>query len=165
MKKGIVTMIIMLTVFISCKKASTEAEEMTPVPSNKGDLMKSEGSSDFADHQCYVSKVNKNMVSLSFRTNIHKNFIGELRYDLEGKDKNEGMVVGSIEGDTLIASYTFKSEGVESIREVAFLKKDGAYIEGYGDVEMVKGIARFKDKKKLKFDSSRPLTKVDCEAK
>lgn len=157
MKKVLVITMIMLTVFISCKKADTKPVEMTPGAPKEAELVEPAG------EQCYVSSVDNNRVSLSFTVNSHQDFIGKLSYDLVGKDKSEGMIAGSVEGDTLIADYTFKSEGIESVREVAFLQKDGAYIEGYGDVIETNGKVSFKDKKKLKFDQKNILTKVDCK--
>jgi hypothetical protein len=67
-----------------------------------------------------------------------------------------------MKGDTLVADYTFMSEGVSSVREVVFLQKDGTLIEGYGDVVDANNKVSFKDKKKLKFDAKNTLTKVDC---
>lgn len=99
---------------------------------------------------------------MSFNVNSHQEVNGKLSYNILGKDKNEGTLIGNIYGDTLIADYTFNSEGVSSIREVAFLQKDGTYIEGYGDVAEANGKVSFKDRKKLKFDVKNTLTKVDC---
>nr|GFC68635.1 hypothetical protein [Tanacetum cinerariifolium] len=35
-------------------------------------------------------------------------------------------------GDTLVADYTFQSEGTTSIRQVVFLRRDIGFIEGFG---------------------------------
>jgi hypothetical protein len=159
MKKVLLLLITMLAVFSSCKKGSTEPVEMEAGPPKEAELVEPPGD------QCYVYKKDNNTVSLSFKVNTHQDFIGKLSYDLVGKDKNDGLFIGSVTGDTLIGDYTFKSEGVESMREVAFLQKDGAYIEGYGDVMETNGRMVFKDKKKLKFDTNTRLTKVDCVVK
>ena len=100
---------------------------------------------------------------MSFNVNSHQEVNGKLSYNIVGKDKNEGSLIGNMKGDTLIADYTFMSEGVSSIREVAFLQKDGAFIEGFGDVIEANGKFSFKDKTKLKFDAKNTLTKVDCK--
>jgi hypothetical protein len=56
------------------------------------------------------------------------------------------------------------SEGVSSIREVAFLKKGSTYVEGYGDVvDDNKGKVTFKDTKQLKFEGNIVLSKIDCK--
>nr|WP_314895499.1 hypothetical protein [uncultured Flavobacterium sp.] len=56
------------------------------------------------------------------------------------------------------------SEGVFSVRQVAFLKKGDSYVEGYGDVvDDNKGKVTFKDTKQLKFEGNIVLSKVDCK--
>ena len=64
-------------------------------------------------------------------------------------------------GDTLLAEYIFKSEGITSIREVAFLKQDDSFVEGYGDVEEQYGKMVFKNRSALSF-TGKVLHKVDC---
>jgi hypothetical protein len=89
---------------------------------------------------------------------------GELSYNLYEKDKNNGIVEGELHGDTLLAEYTFNSEGKESVRQVAFLKKGNQLLEGFGDVvEGKNGKMMFKDTSKLTFGQSIVFTKVDCQ--
>lgn len=87
---------------------------------------------------------------------------GELKYNLYEKDKNSGIFEGELRGDTLIVEYTFNSEGKESVRQVAFLKKGDQLIEGFGDVEEKNGKMIFKDKSKVTFGNSMVFNKVDC---
>lgn len=88
---------------------------------------------------------------------------GELSYRLYQKDRNSGIVEGEIKGDTLIADYTFESEGLESVREVVFLMKNNELIEGFGEVEEKDGKTIFKDRSKLVFGNSIVFKKVDCQ--
>lgn len=87
---------------------------------------------------------------------------GELSYNLFEKDKNNGIFEGELHGDTLIAEYTFNSEGKESIRQVAFLKKGDQLLEGFGDVEEKNGKTMFKNTTNLKFGEALVFSKVDC---
>jgi hypothetical protein len=87
---------------------------------------------------------------------------GELSYNLFEKDKNNGIFEGELHGDTLIAEYTFNSEGKESVRQVAFLKKNDQLLEGYGDVENKSGKMMFKNTATLKFGEGIVLNKVEC---
>lgn len=155
MKKVLAITVIVLVVFISCKK-TTPAPEIVPNDPKEVEVLEPSGD------QCYSSRLNGNIVALSFNVNSHQEVNGKLSYNLTGKDKNEGTLVGNMKGDTLIADYTFISEGVSSVREVVFLQKDGTLIEGYGDVTDANNKVTFKDKKKLKFDTKNTLTKVDC---
>ncbi|SNR61242.1 hypothetical protein [Flavobacterium sp. ov086] len=157
MKKVLAITAIILVVLVSCKKAEpTPAPEITPDPPKEAEVTEPAGD------QCFASRLNGNIVALSFNVNSHQEVNGKLSYNLTGKDKNEGTLIGNMKGDTLIADYTFVSEGVSSVREVVFLQKDGTLIEGYGDVVDANNKVTFKDKKKLKFDAKNTLTKVDC---
>ncbi|MFB9079764.1 hypothetical protein ACFFLS_07735 [Flavobacterium procerum] len=159
MKKVLTLTAIVLSIFTSCKKETTTTEpvQITPSPPKEAEILEPAGD------QCYAWRANGNVIELSFNVNSHQEVNGKLRYDLTGKDKNEGTLIGNMKGDTLIGDYTFSSEGVSSVREVAFLQKDGALIEGYGDIVTSNDKVAFKDKSKLKFDQKNTLTKVDCK--
>lgn len=158
MKKILVIAIVLCTVFVSCKKTTdTDPVEIAPKAPKEAEVKEPSGD------QCYTSRTNNSVVEMSINVNSHQEVNGKLSYNIAGKDKNEGSLIGNMKGDTLIADYTFMSEGVSSVREVAFLQKDGTFIEGYGDVVETNGKFSFKDKKQLKFDLKNVLTKVDCK--
>lgn len=158
MKKILVIAIVLCTVFVSCKKTTdTDPVEIALKAPKEAEVKEP------SDDQCYASRTNNSVVEMSINVNSHQEVNGKLSYNIAGKDKNEGSLIGNMKGDTLIADYTFMSEGVSSVREVAFLQKDGTFIEGYGDVVETNGKFSFKDKKQLKFDLKNVLTKVDCK--
>lgn len=111
---------------------------------------------------CYQYIKNRDTATLSLKTTGNK-ATGTLGYNLYEKDKNAGTIVGIVKGDTIIANYTFQSEGKTSVREVAFLQKGDQLTEGFGDVQEVKGETKFKDLSKLKFDGSMTFDKIDCK--
>src|SRR6188474_1767549 len=144
MKKLILLATILETILISCNnkaKVNTEIPAAPEVPVT-----------ETLGNKCYLSIVNNDTVSMQLNINVNNEVNGKLTYIPYQKDKNEGTIVGNIKGDTLIADYTFTSEGKSSIREVAFLKKDSRYIEGYGAVLKSNGKTVFTDKTKLKFN-------------
>ena len=145
MKKVFALTVIILVVLVSCKKAEP-APVITPDPPKEAEVVEPAGD------QCFASRLNGNIVALSFNVNSHQEVNGKLSYNLTGKDKNEGTLIGNMKGDTLVADYTFMSEGVSSVREVVFLKREGTFIEGYGDVVDSNGKVSFKDKSKLKIN-------------
>ncbi|TBO42427.1 hypothetical protein [Pedobacter kyonggii] len=112
--------------------------------------------------RCYQYIKNRDTATLSLKIADNK-VTGTLGYNLYEKDKNAGTIAGIVKGDTIIASYTFQSEGKTSIREVAFLKKGDQLAEGFGDIEEVKGETKFKHPSKLKFDGSMTFDKIDCK--
>jgi hypothetical protein len=156
MKKVVLSAIIILGLFASCKKTTT-VPEIVPSAPKEAEIVEPAG------NQCYSSTRDSSVVLLSFNVNSHQEVNGKLSYNLYGKDKNEGTIIGNMKGDTLIADYTFMSEGVTSVREVAFLRNEGVYVMGYGDVVESNKKVVFKDKKKLKFDADNTLIKVDCK--
>lgn len=158
MKKVLAITTLLLTVLISCKKATdTEPVQIEPKAPKEAEIVEPAGD------QCYSSTTNGDVIELSYNVNSHQEVNGKLSYNLTGKDKNEGTLIGNMKGDTLIADYTFMSEGVSSVREVAFLQREGILIEGFGDVISTNDKVTFKDKSKLKFDQKNTLTKVDCK--
>ena len=83
-------------------------------------------------------------------------------YQLKEKDQNKGTFKGILNGDILMVTYTFQSEGTESTREIAFKIIDNLLIEGYGEQITEGTSSRFKDAKSINFSSTMPLTKKDC---
>ena len=110
---------------------------------------------------CYRYASNKDTIILNIE-NDHSKISGTLQYHLFEKDKNTGFLDGMMVGDTLFAEYTFYSEGLESVREVAFLKKGTTFVEGYADVEVDGNKAVFKDGAPLNFNNTMALDAIDC---
>jgi hypothetical protein len=86
-----------------------------------------------------------------------------LSYQFNEKDKNKGTVEGKLTGDTLLANYTFMSEGVQSIRQVIFLVRDNVVSEGYGAQQLTDGKMVFINLKEISFGESMPLKKVSYD--
>lgn len=108
---------------------------------------------------CYTYDENGTTIDLEITEN-GDSVTGNLAYALSGKDKNTGTFKGRLKDDKLIGEYTFRSEGVESSREVAFMVKGGRLIEGYG--EMTDEGTAFKDPDAIDYSSKMPLAKTDC---
>jgi hypothetical protein len=81
------------------------------------------------------------------------------------KDRNTGTLKGQMNGDTLFATYTFMSEGKESVRNVAFLKTENEMKEGYGNLNPASGEPDFTDKSAIKFDNKFVLKKTNCQSR
>ena len=88
--------------------------------------------------QCYGSFTDKDSVFLKLTTTGEK-VTGDLTYKLFEKDKNKGVLNGTLTGDTIFATYEFTSEGQTSAREVAFLKKGNELIEGFAPMDQSGG--------------------------
>jgi hypothetical protein len=110
---------------------------------------------------CYTGKSGKDSVILAGHIDGDK-IKGILDFKFSEKDLNTGFFSGIIIGDTLIADYTFASEGTQSVRQVAFLKKDNSLIEGYGDMEEKDGKMVFKNTGSIRFGDGFILKKIEC---
>lgn len=155
MKKIIFTLFSTAAMFTACQNNNSEKNKANSNAVNTNIVLATM-------QYCYTYIKNKDTATL---TMISSGPIttGELKYNLYEKDKNTGIFEGELRGDTLIAEYTFNSEGTESVRQVAFLKKGNQLIEGFGDVEEKNGKMMFKDTSKLTFGQSIVFNKVDCQ--
>ncbi|ODS73991.1 MAG: hypothetical protein ABS46_19795 [Cytophagaceae bacterium SCN 52-12] len=110
---------------------------------------------------CYVNISARDTVRLKVET-FPNVVTGTLRYNFYEKDKNTGEIEGRLMGDTLLADYTFMSEGKRSTRQVIFLVRDSIAIEGYGVMEEKEGKMVFKDIREIDFSEGMKLVKVSC---
>lgn len=79
-----------------------------------------------------------------------------------GKDRNDGPLENArFSGDTLFADYKFWSEGVWSLREIAFLIQDGQAHEGFGPSDLSGEKRVFKDRQNLSFQGPL-LSRATC---
>lgn len=154
MKKTFFILIGLAGLLVACQSSQTEQ-------SNTDSLALDTTITPTTQQLCYSYIKDKDTANLTFMTSGSIT-TGELNYNLYEKDKNSGIFKGEMRGDTLIADYTFKSEGTESVRQVAFLKKGNQLLEGFGAVEEQNGKTIFKDVKKLTFDQTMVFNKVDC---
>lgn len=155
MKKVIIASVVLMGIFISCKKE--KKEEMVPVVTEPVVVEAT------ISEECYQGVLKKDTISMSLNLKGNQISSGKLSYKFFEKDRNQGTLIGELRGDTLIADYTFMSEGTTSVRQVAFLKKGNAYVEGYGDIIEDNGKVIFKNIKQLNFDSKTILSKVACK--
>lgn len=112
--------------------------------------------------QCFEYIANKDTVTISLGLTETK-VAGSLSYKLYEKDKSRGTIVGEMKGDTLIADYTFFAEGVTSVSEVVFLKRNNQLIQGFGETATSEGKQVFKNRNTLDFNDSLVLTAVECK--
>lgn len=110
---------------------------------------------------CYANYTSKDSVQLQL-TNLGNTATGTLIIKLFGKDENKGTFSGLMKGDTLIADYSFLSEGIVSVRQIVFLKRNNSLVEGFGDVDEKDGKMSFKKIDQLNFDEKNALKIIPC---
>ncbi len=110
---------------------------------------------------CFVSISGRDtaLINLDIRDSVVN---GTLQYHWSEKDHNNGRIKGVLRDSLIIASYDFRSEGVMSVRQVAFRLHQGQLIEGYGELEQRRDSIFFKNTDTLQYLTERPFSKVDC---
>lgn len=111
---------------------------------------------------CYQYINAKDTVTLKL-IHVGEAITGTLVYNIYEKDKNKGTIQGRMEGDVLIADYTFMSEGVTSVRQVAFKMKGNSFMEGFGEIETAGNKDVFKNTNSLQFNHAIKLVEIGCE--
>ncbi len=145
--------IIAISLFVACntkvkdteKDTAQQANTATPPPIN-----------------CYAYTSPNDTITLKV-IHVGSTITGTLVYHFKEKDKNMGTIQGAIKNNTLIADYTFMSEGITSVRQVAFKLQNNVFIEGYGEMVNQDNKSIFKNLDALNFDSSMQLTEIACQ--
>ena len=129
--KTLFTLTLVTTIFFACnndvEQTSTEISIVDSVP-------EPEMKAQIPDMSCYNYVSGKDTIKLKLEK-FPNVVTGTLAYLFFEKDKSKGTFDGVMRGDTLVADYTFMSEGKSSVRQVAFIVKDSAVTEGYGPQE------------------------------
>lgn len=149
MKNLISVMLIIATMFSCDKHKANEANESLATETGDGEL-------------CFGSALKQDTILLNAKTDGAL-VTGSLTYNLFEKDRNSGTISGKLSGDTLLADYSFMSEGRESVRQVVFLKKDTLLLEGYGNMKELEGKFVFENLKEVKFGNGIVLQKTACQ--
>lgn len=111
---------------------------------------------------CYRKVVGKDTFYLQLIVNDEK-ANGVLDYNFFEKDKNSGVINGTLNDNILRATYHFQSEGQASDRPVVFKVMGQQVYEALADTFDANGVPVFNaDNSQLKFEPQ-PYNKVDCK--
>jgi hypothetical protein len=109
---------------------------------------------------CYVFISGKDSIRMNIQV-VNDIFEGSMSYKMFEKDGSRGDIKGLIQGDTLIGEYHFHSEGMESWREMMFLKNGESLVEGIGPQDEQGSKMRFADRTQVTF-TGMVLQPIDC---
>jgi len=157
MRRLLVAFAFITVAILSCQ---SDNKKYTTVDSS---IMSGKATKYTVPDECFEYKKDKSTATLRIYGTGENKVLGELRYALEGKDRNTGVIYGLMRGDTIIVDYKFESNNVYSHREVAWLRKGDQLLEGYGDVYEDNGNVKFKNTHKLIFGKSITLNKTACK--
>lgn len=144
---------ILFLSLISCNKKENTQPKKINVPDSLISANQPNFKIDKIPENCYLMVTGKDSAAIHIVDNLGT-FSGNMAVKNSEKDSSSGELAGFKNEDTLKLSYTFKSEGQTSEREIYFLQKNGELIEGLGD---------YKNPKTLKFDAKNSYKKVNCD--
>ena len=81
---------------------------------------------------CYLATIGKDTAQLEINA-VNGIVTGKLNYMFAEKDSNHGEIKGKLSNDTISVDYTFKSEGMISVRELTFIVRNSQIVEGIGE--------------------------------
>ncbi len=105
---------------------------------------------------CYEMKTDKDVYSLLIASVQDGQFTGKLEFDNFEKDSSSGTYSGTYADGILLGDYSFQSEGMQSVMQVAFQKSGDSFVRGYGDVDATG--THFSDVNTITYDSSMKLS-------
>ena len=111
---------------------------------------------------CYRYVNNKDTVTLKI-IHVGENKTGTLVYNFFEKDRNEGTIQGYIKNGLLIADYSYRAEGMQSVRQLAFKKIGENWVEGYGDLDILGDTVRYLNIDSLDYSKGIVLKPFDCK--
>jgi hypothetical protein len=146
---------IVLVAMASCNQASeSKTTTQNPIVPEEAKIMVPEGG-------CYAYM--KNGDSIWLKVELFPNVAtGVLTYHLSGKDKNVGTFDGRLLGDTLVADYTFRSEGKVTVRQIVFKLSAAQAREAYGKMRDYEGKMIYDDLSAIDFSKGLSLDSVSC---
>jgi hypothetical protein len=159
MKTAFTFLLILVATCISCNNTAEKITEPTVV---KDSMQPVENKIMIPKSSCYSTINSKDTVRLKVEV-FEKAVTGNILYKLYEKDSNSGNFEGQLKGDTLLADYTFMSEGKQSVRQVIYLLQDSIAIEGYGDMKDKNGKMIFINTNAVSFDKGLRLQKSACD--
>ena len=145
--------IFLFAFLISCNTRENDNEKQDLNPS---------GDNASSPVNCYRYATQADTITLKV-IHVGKSITGTLVYSLKEKDKNMGTIQGAMRDNILVADYTFMSEGIQSIRQVAFKLEGTSFSEGYGDSYDENAKRKFKNVDSLTFSSSIKLSEIACQ--
>jgi hypothetical protein len=110
---------------------------------------------------CYTQIFKRDTVTLQVDI-TGNNATGPLTYKIYQKDMNDGSIKAELADSIIMGWYLFRSEGIMSVRQVAWRVKPGQLWPATGEIVQRNDTTAFADITKLRFDNTRPFIKVNC---
>lgn len=159
MKKLMIVLLMSVTIF-GCKDKENKNDTVKDPNIDQANMEIKNDNDAILQLGCYEYITDGDNVKMEITRIDGNDVTANLLYAYAEKDKNDGTFSGKINDDKLIGTYTFMSEGKQSIRDVAFKVEKDQIVEGFGDLD--EAGTKFIDKDKLNYNATTPWKKVDC---
>ena len=110
---------------------------------------------------CYSQVINRDTSLLQLQSRDSSINVS-LTYAIYEKDRNDGTLQAERSGDIIKGWYLFKSEGIISVRQVAWKISGDNLWPAIGEMTQKNDTTLFAKPDQIKFDSTRPFKKVPC---
>ena len=118
-------------------------------------------SADTLSEGCYSQIHGRDTASLQIQAKGSQ-VSGSLSYNIFEKDRNDGTIQADMTGDIIRGWYLFKSEGIISVREVAWKVNGDELWPASGEIKQAGDTTRFANPNQLQFDDKNPFKKIPC---
>ncbi len=105
---------------------------------------------------CYIATSGNDTYTLSISTQTDTGITGTLSFNNFQKDSSSGSIVGTYRNGILLADYSFRSEGMDSVMQVIFKKIGEDFLRGYGHINT--DGTTFTDISTVTYDPASPLS-------
>ena len=103
---------------------------------------------------CFAAEIGKDLLTLELDQQDRNIVVANIVYLWSEKDQNEGQMIGNYTNQVLTGIYEFTSEGERSLRELFFKGDKTGFVAGFGSVETIDGVEKFKRPLKITWDES-----------
>jgi hypothetical protein len=152
--------VIILAVSCNSNKETTEDKTITDKTDTSAAVIPVD-TRDTTIGGCYIQIFKKDTANLQLDI-TRNNVTGPLTYRLYQKDINDGSIKAEIVDSVITGWYLFRSEGMLSVRQVAWKVRPGQLWPAEGEVIQRNDTTMFADPRSVKYDNSRPFVKIKC---
>lgn len=110
---------------------------------------------------CYSQVFKRDTVILQLEVKGN-NASGPLSYNLYQKDRNDGSIKAEVADSVITGWYLFRSEGIISVRQVAWRIKPGQLWPATGEMIQRNDTTLFAKPDQLQYDNTKPFIKIKC---
>ena len=111
---------------------------------------------------CYMRVLERDTFVAVLKQNKER-VTGKLSFDNYQKDGSTGVVEGMIEDNIIKLTYSFQSEGTNSVMDIYFKKEGEGLVRGIGEIGIRGDTSYFINTDNVEYPPGDILRKIDCK--